>query len=102
MDAPIMMTKECWMASQLSVARFAGGCKAWGKEYLVVPQSADLVRTDFLPFYTKLGRDKFLETLRFYPHADEKQLRQHMKNLLAERKSARPDTPKQGDLFGDE
>lgn len=25
MDAPVMMTKEYWLASQLSVARFTGG-----------------------------------------------------------------------------
>ena len=99
MDAPVMMTKEYWTASQLSVARFTGGCKAWGHEYLVLPQSGDLLRTDFIPLYMKLGRDKFMETLKFYPHADDKTLKQHMKNLIAERKGAKPGTPKQGELF---
>ena len=99
MDAPVMMTKEYWLASQLSVARFAGGCKAWGHEYLVMPVTADLLRTDFIPLYTKLGRDKFMETLKFYPHADEKELKQHMKNLIAEKNGAKPDDTKQLDLF---
>ena len=99
MDAPVMMTKEYWLASQLSVARFAGGCKAWGHEYLVMPVTCDLLRTDFIPLYTKLGRDKFMETLKFYPHANEKELKQHMKNLIAEKKGVKPDAPKQGELF---
>lgn len=99
MDAPVMMTKEYWTASQLSVARFTGGCKAWGHEYLVMQQTGDLLRTDFMPLYMKLGRNKFMETLKFYPHADDKTLKQHMKNLIEERKGEKPDAPKQGELF---
>ena len=91
------MTKDYWMASQLSIARYSGGCKINGKEYLVVPQSYDLVRTDFIKYYTKLERDKFMEVVKLYPHAEDKDLKQHMENVLNEKK-AKSDV-KQAELF---
>lgn len=98
MTTPICMTEEYWASSQLSVARYFGRVKINGHEYYIVDklgrdlwecsfaadragsdkaipagEPADLVRKDFMPYYRKLGRDKFLEVLRANPtSADEK------------------------------
>ena len=52
----ILMTAECWMNSQLSIARYTGSIRINGVEYIVA--SSDLLRKDWLPVYTKLGRDR--------------------------------------------
>ena len=86
---PILITKEYWQNSQMSIAKHYGGLKFNGKEYKIVnkngitveelsnPMSehyvgngeyaippgepADLVNEDWLPIYRKLGRE---ETVR--------------------------------------
>lgn len=86
---PILITKEYWQNSQMSIAKYYGGLKFNGKEYKIVnkngitveelsnPMSehyvgngeyaippgepADLVNEDWLPIYRKLGRE---ETVR--------------------------------------
>ena len=108
------MTEEFWRNSQLSVARFYGQCRFGGHQYIIVNEQgkdlfqltaeakrlgrstviepgrpADLLRSDFLTLYRQLGRNKFIEVLRFYPHADDKELKQHMKNIAAEVKAAK-------------
>ena len=107
---PICMTEEFWASTQFSVARYYGGVKVNGHEFVIVNKEgkdifecsreaaragrvkaiepgepADLCRKDFVTYYRRLGREKFLEVLKFYPHADDKQLKQHMKNLIAEK-----------------
>ena len=109
------MTEEFWANSQFSVARHFGHVMFDGHEYIIVNKEgkdifqcsieakkagrekaiepgepADLCRMDFVPYYRRLGREKFFEVLNFYPHADDKQLKQHMKNLIAEKKGAKP------------
>ena len=112
---PICMSEEFWSNSQLSVARYYGRVKISGYEYIIVNKEgkdifqcsveaekagrekaiepgepADLCRKDFVTYYRRLGREKFFEVLNFYPHADDKQLKQHMKNLIAEKKGTKP------------
>ena len=100
MDAPVMMTKEYWTASQLSVARFTGGCRAWNHEYLVMPQTGDLLRSDFIPFYTKLGRPRFMQILKVNPCIEETDLKKMMKEAIqADKAKKEADVPKQGELF---
>ena len=100
MDKPVMMTKEYWTASQLSVARFSGGCKVWGHEYLVMPQTFDLLRTDFIPFYKKLGRDRFMQMLKDNPLIGDADLKRMMQETVkADKVKKTSDTPKQGELF---
>jgi len=74
MDA-IIMTKEYWMNSQLSIARLCGGIQLNGKEYLVVNKEgktlyqcgidtgepADLIDGQYLSIYRKVGRERFIE-----------------------------------------
>lgn len=87
MNAIIIM-EQYWANSHLSIARYYGGIKVNGDEYKIVnkdgvtleelsnPYSkhyvksgmaiqpgepADLVRTDWIPIYKKLGRDRTIE-----------------------------------------
>lgn len=86
---PILMTEENWKNSQLSIAGRYGGIRWRDTEYVVVDETgmtlfelsalqekdgrqwlipqgkpADLVAEEFVPFYKKLGREKFMEILR--------------------------------------
>jgi len=89
---PIIMTKEYWQNSQLSIATYYGGLKFNGKEYKIVnkhgitleelsnPMSkywsgngeyaippgepADLVQEDWLPVYRSLGREKTFKLIK--------------------------------------
>ena len=106
--APICMSEEYWANSQLSIARYYGGCKFNDHDYEIVnkhgitlrqlsdPDSkhyvvdgmaiapgepADLVRTDFIHFYKKLGRDKFVETLKQHQQTPDKELKKIYKEL---------------------
>ena len=87
-NAPICITKEFWANSQLSIAR--GRINFNGNEYWILDKKgrdlfecsaiadkdgrtkaiepgepADLVRQDFLKVYRELGRDRFLQILKY-------------------------------------
>lgn len=87
-NKPIVMSEEFWANSQLSVVRYYGQIKMYGCEYVICNKDGknifecsleaekegrelaiepgepcDLVRTDVVPIYRKLGREKFLEFL---------------------------------------
>lgn len=97
---PIAMTKEYWAGSHLSIARYYGRIQFNGHEYQIVnkhgitifelsnPSSkhyvgggnkkaiepgepADLVRKDFITYYKRLGRDRFLEVLKEHQQASD-------------------------------
>lgn len=66
---PILFTYESWANSQLSIARYAGGLRLDGHDYLLVfcdnnRLTPDLVRADWVPVYMKLGRDKTLGLIK--------------------------------------
>lgn len=58
----ILMTAEFWMNSQLSVAKYSGGIKIDGAQYVVV--GTDLLRKDWIPVYTKLGRERTIGLIK--------------------------------------
>ena len=89
------MAESFWANSQLSIARYFGRIQLNGQEFVIVDkrghdifecsleaekagrtkaiepgEPADLCRTDFVPIYRKLGRDKFLEFLKANPDVD--------------------------------
>lgn len=89
---PLVMTEHFWANSQLSIARYTGRVKMDGAEYVICNKDgkdifqcsfeadmagrekaiesgepADLVRTDVLPIYRKLGRDRFLRFCKENP-----------------------------------
>ena len=61
---PLIMAKDFWINSQLSIARFYGGISINGKEYRIVKGSDDLVLVSLIPSYKKLGRDKIIELVK--------------------------------------
>lgn len=118
---PVCMTEEFWANSQLSIARYYGRVKFNGHEYYIVDklgrdllecsmaadragsdkaipagEPADLVRRDFIPYYRKLGRDKFLEVLKEHPTHSDKLLLAIYKELTKKPKKEKVQQP---DLF---
>ena len=96
---PILLTKESWMNSQLSVAKYSGGIHLTfdgGKKrtFLIVNKEgkelnqvsipagepADLVDKEFIPLYKKLGRILFIGIVQANPLASLKEL----KDILTE------------------
>ena len=95
----IILTKESWMNTQLSVAKYSGGVQIvdeGGKKrtFFVVnkegkdltqadvseDEPADLVDKAFIPLYKKLGRTLFLGIVQANPLASRKEL----KDILTE------------------
>lgn len=95
----ILFTKESWMNSQLSVAKYSGGVQVTGEDgkkrtLLIVNKEgkdlyqvgippgepADLVDKEFIPLYKKLGRDLFIGIVRANPLVS----RGELKNILIE------------------
>lgn len=91
----ILLTKESWMNSQLSIAKYSGGVQVTGeggkkrtlfivnKEgkdlYQVgIPsgEPADLVDKEFIPLYKKLGRDLFISIVNANPLASRRELKE--------------------------
>lgn len=91
----ILLTKESWMNSQLSVAKYSGGVQVTGeggkkRTLLIVNkegkdlyqvgipsgESADLVDKEFIPFYKKLGRDLFISIVNANPLTSRKELKE--------------------------
>lgn len=61
---PILIEEGYWMNSQLSVARFYGGIKFNGEEYVIVPPKNDLLLKDWVPVYKKLGRKRTIGLIK--------------------------------------
>ena len=103
----ICMSEEFWANSQFSVARYYGQCTIEGHSYVIVNKEgkdifecsieaekagrekaiepgepADLVRKDFVPFYRKLGRDKFLDVLQNNRMASDSELKKCFKEAI--------------------
>lgn len=116
------MAEEYWANSQLSIARYYGRIKFQDHEYLIVDKlgrdlwecsvaadragsdkaipagsPADLVRKDFIPYYRKLGRDKFLDVLKEHPTHSDKLLLAIYKEVTSKKKK---DEIRPIDIFG--
>lgn len=50
---PVIMTVEYWNNSQLSVAKYSGGCTLNGVQYMIDYDTLDLVMTKFHPTYVR-------------------------------------------------
>ena len=106
-NAPICMTKEFWANSQLSIAR--GRINFNGHEYWILDKKgrdlfecsaiadkdgrtkaiepgepADLVRQDFLKVYRELGRDRFLQILKYSHDLSDDAILRAMKAEITE------------------
>lgn len=93
----ILLTKESWMNSLLSVAKYFGGVQVTGeggkkRTLLIVNkegkdlyqvgipsgESADLVDKEFIPLYKKLGRDLFISIVNANPLISRKDLKERL------------------------
>lgn len=93
----ILLTKESWMNSPLSVAKYSGGVQVTGeggkkRTLLIVNkegkdlyqvgipsgESADLVDKEFIPLYKKLGRDLFISIVNADPLISRKDLKERL------------------------
>lgn len=93
----ILLIKESWMNSQLSVAKYSGGVQVTGeggkkRTLLIVNkegkdlyqvgipsgESADLVDKEFIPLYKKLGRDLFISIVNANPLISRKDLKERL------------------------
>lgn len=101
----IVIAKEAWLCSQLSIAKYSGGIDISDEEngtrhFLVVdgkgqpyqgkliPSApADLVDKEFIPFYRKLGRDKFISIVSRESLASRKGLKQILSAAVQEKKA---------------
>lgn len=61
---PIMMGYDYWINGYFSVARFYGGVKFNGHQYCVVGKEQDLLLSDFMPLYNKMGREAFIRMIK--------------------------------------
>ena len=91
----ILYTESEWMNSAVAIVRHFGSCCVNGQSYTLVDkrgwdlfacsheakmlgrekaiepgEPVDLVRTDFVPVYRILGRDRFLEFIKEHPDID--------------------------------
>ena len=90
----ILFTKESWLCSQLSVAKYSGGVQIADEDgkkrtFLIVnkegkdlnqvsipaSEPADLVDKEFIPLYKKLGRTLFIGIVQANPLASRKELK---------------------------
>lgn len=61
---PILIEEAYWMNSQMSVARFYGGMKFNGEEYVIVPPKNDLLLSKWVPVYKALGRERTVNLIK--------------------------------------
>ena len=102
---PLAMMEEFWAKTYLSIVRYTGRTKLGEYEYVICNKDGkdifqcsieaakagrekaiepgepcDLVRTDILPIYRKLGRDRFLHFCKANPDCwTLKQLKERLK-----------------------
>lgn len=107
----ICMTEEYWANTHFSIARHTGHVSFNGKVYVIVNKEgkdifqlsieaekagrekaieagepADLCRIDFVPFYRKLGRDRFLAVLMKNRGLTDKDLKAVFKEEVKKKK----------------
>lgn len=98
MNPSILMTKEYWLNTVFSVARFYGGIRIMGHEYIIT-KAGDLLRGDFLKYYRKLGRDRFIEILRYHQRDSDFGLKEIFKEEVEKMKTEKKEKGKEQSLF---
>jgi hypothetical protein len=77
----ILMTKEVWINSPFS---FYGGIHINGIRYTIMGSEEDLVNNEFVQYYRKLGRDRFIQVLEQNKDKSKTSVEQAMRNALSE------------------
>lgn len=91
------MTKEVWMTSCFSIARHTGGIVVKGNDgkqhtfyvvnkegnrnwtYIPPNEPADLIDSEFIPSYKKLGRERFIRVVQDNNRVDHAELKKALK-----------------------
>lgn len=109
-DIPICMAEEYWANSQFSIVRYYGRIKVGGHAYVIVNKDGmdvfalsakaekqgkemaigpgepcDLVREDFVKYYKKLKRDRFIAILKEHSHASAEKLKTIMEKKIKDK-----------------
>lgn len=84
----LVMTEEFWMNSMFSIARFSGGINVNGKLYILDYSTKDLIRSDFVKTYQKVGRDKVIEMLKDGKSKEE--IEEYAKSIMPTPKPTKP------------
>ncbi len=109
-NVPICMAEEYWANSQFSIVRYYGRITIGRKEYVIVNKDGldifalstiaartgkekaiepgepcDLVREDFVKYYKKLKRDRFLAILKEHSHASAEKLKTIMEKKIKDK-----------------
>lgn len=85
----ILITKDVWINSTLSIARFYGGIHINETRYIIMGGEQDLVDNNFAKYYHKLGRDRFIQVLEQNKQEDKGFVMQAMKDALNAQKVAK-------------
>ena len=106
----LLMEESAWRNSYLSVARHYGGISFQGNEYTIVNkfgqtlfessiapgEPADLVVSWLVPYYKKMGRDKFIEHLKTLPDgAGMKDVIKYFKEVTKRQDKPKREEPKE-------
>ena len=78
----ILMTKEFWLESQFSIARFYGGVRINGTRYIIMGSEQDLVDDRLAKYYNKLGREKFIQILEQNNRTSHETVKRAMEDAL--------------------
>lgn len=109
-DMPICMAEQYWAYSQFSIARYYGRINFNGYVYFIVNKDGidvfalsamaaksgkekaidsgepcDLVRVDFIKYYKKLKRDRFIAILKEHRHASAEELKIIMEEKIKDK-----------------
>lgn len=86
---PPLISPEYWMNSQLSIARYYGGCSIAGRNYFIDKESNYLVRGDFQSYVKKLGFKTVKKAVQRYADLDKgKQVLKRLTKMNKARKRA--------------
>lgn len=59
----LIISKDYWLSSELSIARFYGGIKINGRQYDILPPHDDLVCREIKDAYQFFGRQQIIDFL---------------------------------------
>ena len=75
----LMIHPDYWMNSQLSIARYYGGCVIQGRYYFINKESDYLIRDDLRMYVNDLGFKTVEKAVK--RHADEKEVKAVLRRL---------------------
>lgn len=94
----ILYSKDSWLYSPLSIARFYGCIKIDGKLYIICGDKGDLVLDKFVAIYKKMKREDFIKIINENKDLSDKELKAKMEEMIKHPKTANKEVKEQ-ELF---